>query len=183
MNEIEIRVLDMSAVLKPSDAFALVLEELGGGFRKLALIIGKQEAQAIKMGQMSYTPPRPFTHDLMLSVMEKGGLVPVKGVIYEVKDGIYSSYLFVRCADETIFQVDARTTDVISLSLRKKFPLYVYEDILEREQLRNISADGSTYCVSINTIDIDSLKKAMDEAVENEDYERASQLRDEIRKT
>lgn len=48
MNEIEIRVLDMSAVLKPSDAFALVLEELGGGFRKLALIIGKQEAQAIK---------------------------------------------------------------------------------------------------------------------------------------
>ena len=62
MNEIEIRVLDMSAVLKPSDAFALVLEELGGGFRKLALIIGKQEAQAIKMGQMSYTPPRPFTH-------------------------------------------------------------------------------------------------------------------------
>lgn len=87
MNEIEIRVLDMSAVLKPSDAFALVLEELGGGFRKLALIIGKQEAQAIKMGQMSYTPPRPFTHDLMLSVMEKGGLVPVKGVIYEVKDG------------------------------------------------------------------------------------------------
>ena len=109
----------MSAVLKPSDAFALVLEELGGGFRKLALIIGKQEAQAIKMGQMSYTPPRPFTHDLMLSVMEKGGLVPVKGVIYEVKDGIYSSFLFVRCADETIFQADARTTDVISLSLRK----------------------------------------------------------------
>ena len=99
-----------------------------------------------------------------------------------MKDGIYSSYLFVRCANETIFQVDARTTDVISLSLRKKFPLYVYEDILEREQLRNISADGSTYCVSINTIDIDSLKKAMDEAVENEDYERASQLRDEIRK-
>ena len=55
MNEIEIRVFDMSAVLKPSDAFALVLEELGGGFRKLALIIGKQEAQAIKMGQM--VPP------------------------------------------------------------------------------------------------------------------------------
>lgn len=181
MNEIEIRVLDMSAVLKPSDAFALVLEELRGR-RKLALIIGKQEAQAIKMGQMSYIPPRPFTHDLMLSVMGKGGLVPVKGVIYEVKDGIYSSYLFVRRTDETIFQVDARTTDVISLALRKKFPLYVYEDILEREQLRNISADGSIYCVSINTIDIDSLKKAMDEAVANEDYERASQLRDEIRK-
>lgn len=182
MNEIEIKVLDMSAVLRPSEAFALVLEELGGHFRKLALIIGKQEAQAIKMGLMSYTPPRPFTHDLMLTVMKEGGLNPVKGLIYEVKDGIYSSYLYVQRADGTEFQVDARTTDVISLALRKKFPLYVYEDILEREQLRNISPDGSTYTVSVNTIDLDSLKKAMAEAVEQEDYERASQLRDEIRK-
>jgi hypothetical protein len=182
MNEIEIKVLDMSAVLRPSEAFALVLEELGGHFRKLALIIGKQEAQAIKMGLMSYTPPRPFTHDLMLAVMKEGGLIPVKGLIYEVKDGIYSSYLYVQRADGTEFQVDARTTDVISLALRKKFPLYVYEDILEREQLRNISPDGSTYTVSVNTIDLDSLKKAMAEAVEQEDYERASQLRDEIRK-
>lgn len=182
MNEIEIKVLDMSAVLRPSEAFALVLEELGGHFRKLALIIGKQEAQAIKMGLMSYTPPRPFTHDLMLAVMKESGLNPVKGLIYEVKDGIYSSYLYVQRADGTEFQVDARTTDVISLALRKKFPLYVYEDILEREQLRNISPDGSTYTVSVNTIDLDSLKKAMAEAVEQEDYERASQLRDEIRK-
>lgn len=182
MNEIEIKVLDMSAVLRPSEAFALVLEELGGHFRKLALIIGKQEAQAIKMGLMSYTPPRPFIHDLMLAVMKEGGLNPVKGLIYEVKDGIYSSYLYVQRADGTEFQVDARTTDVISLALRKKFPLYVYEDILEREQLRNISPDGSTYTVSVNTIDLDSLKKAMAEAVEQEDYERASQLRDEIRK-
>lgn len=182
MNEIEIKVLDMSAVLRPSEAFALVLEELGGHFRKLALIIGKQEAQAIKMALMSYTPPRPFTHDLMLAVMKEDGLNPVKGLIYEVKDGIYSSYLYVQRADGTEFQVDARTTDVISLALRKKFPLYVYEDILEREQLRNISPDGSTYTVSVNTIDLDSLKKAMAEAVEQEDYERASQLRDEIRK-
>lgn len=182
MNEIEIKVLDMSAVLKPSDSFALVLEELGGHFRKLALIIGKQEAQAIKMGQMSYTPPRPLTHDLMLAVMKEGGLTPVKGLIYEVKDGIYSSYLYVQREDGTEFQVDARTTDVISLALRKKFPLYVYEDILEKEQLRNISPDGSTYTVSVNTIDLESLKKAMAEAVEQEDYERASQLRDEIRK-
>ena len=56
------------------------------------------------------------------------------------------------------------------------------EDILEKEQLRNISPDGSTYTVSVNTIDLESLKKAMAEAVEQEDYERASQLRDEIRK-
>lgn len=182
MNEIEVRVLDMSAILKPSDSFALVLEELGGHFRKLALIIGRLEAQSIKMAQALYIPPRPFTHDLMLSVMEKGGLTPLKGVIYEVKDGIYYSYLHVSRSDGTEFYVDSRTTDVISLSLRKHFPLYVYEDILEREQLRNISPDGSAYSITVNAIDLDSLKRAMNEAVDSEDYERASQLRDEIRK-
>ena len=68
------------------------------------------------------------------------------------------------------------------LSLRAGFPLYVYEDILEKEHLRNISSDGSSYTMSINSVDIDMLKRAMDEAVQCEDYERASQLRDEIRK-
>ena len=78
--------------------------------------------------------------------------------------------------------VDARTSDAIVLSLRAGFSLYVYEDILEREQLRNISMDGSTYTLTVNSVDMDTLKKAMEEAVAAEDYERASQLRDEIRK-
>ncbi len=182
MKEVEVEVLAISAVLKPSDSFALVLEEVGGKQRKLALIIGVAEAQSIKMGKLAYTPPRPFTHDLMLDVMEYGGMECVKGVIYKVKDGIYYSYLYIRCHDGETGAIDARTSDVISLALRKYFPLYVYEDVLEHEQLRNISEDGFTYAVSANSVDLDTLKKAMDEAVQCEDYERASQLRDEIRK-
>ena len=79
-NEIPVRVLDMSTVLKPSDAFALVLEEIEGGHRRLALIIGAVEAQGIRIAQLGYRPPRPFTHELMLDVMKQGGLEPVKGV-------------------------------------------------------------------------------------------------------
>lgn len=182
MKEIELKMLDMSTVLRPSNSFALVLEEVGGEKRKLALIIGAAEAQSIKMGELSYSPPRPFTHDLMLSVIKAGGMQCVKGVIYEVKNGIYYSYLYIRRADGEMEVLDARTSDVIALSLRADFPLYVYEDILEREQLRNISMDGSTYTLTVNSVDLDTLKKAMEEAVSVEDYERASQLRDEIRK-
>ena len=170
MNEIEMKILDMSTVLRPSNSFALVLEEVGVEKRKLALIIGAAEAQSIKMGELNYNPPRPFTHDLMLSVIKVGGM------------GIYYSYLYIRRADGELKVVDARTSDVIALSLRARFPLYVYEDILEREQLRNISMDGSTYTLTVNSVDMDTLKKAMEEAVAAEDYERASQLRDEIRK-
>lgn len=182
MKEIELEMLDMSTVLRPSNSFALVLEEVGGEKRKLALIIGAAEAQSIKMGELSYSPPRPFTHDLMLSVIKAGGMQCVKGVIYEVKNGIYYSYLYIRRADGEMEVFDARTSDVIALSLRADFPFYVYEDILEREQLRNISMDGSTYTLTVNSVDLDTLKKAMEEAVSVEDYERASQLRDEIRK-
>ena len=88
-NEIPVRVLDMSTVLKPSDAFALVLEEIEGEHRRLALIIGAVEAQGIRIAQLGYRPPRPFTHELMLDVMKQGGLEPVKGVISAVKSGVY----------------------------------------------------------------------------------------------
>lgn len=181
-NEIPVRMLDMSTVLKPSDAFALVLEETEGEHRRLALIIGAVEAQAIRIAQLGYRPPRPFTHELMLEVMKEGGLEPVKGVISAVKNGIYYADLYVQRNDGSVFQVDARSTDVISLSLRDGFPLYVLEEVLEREQLRNISPDGSVYTVSINMVDMDTLKHEMQMAVEKEDYERASQLRDEIKR-
>lgn len=181
-NEIPVRVLDMSTVLKPSDAFALVLEETEGEHRKLALIIGAVEAQGIRIAQLGYRPPRPFTHELMLDVLKQGGLEPVKGVISAVKSGVYYADLYIQRADRSVFRVDARSTDVISLSMRDGFPLYVLDEVLEREQLRNISPDGSVYTVSINMVDMDTLKHEMQMAVDKEDYERASQLRDEIRR-
>ena len=124
MKEVELKILDMSSVLKPSDSFALVLEEVGGEERKLALIIGAIEAQGIKMAEMHYRPPRPFTHDLLLNVMAVGRLQCLKGVIYQVKNGIYSTYLYIRRADGEVDVVDARTSDAIvfpALCIRRYF--------------------------------------------------------------
>ena len=99
-----------------------------------------------------------------------------------MKDGISYPYLYVRRFDGELEIVGARPSDAIVLSLRAGFPLYVYEDLLEREQLRNISSDGLKYTVTIHSVDMEMLKKAMEEAVTSEDYERASLLRDEIRR-
>lgn len=181
MKEVELKYLDMSTVLKPSDAYAVVLEEIGGEHRRLALIIGTWEAQAIRVVQMPYRMPRPFTHDLILDILHEEGMFIRKALIYEVKDGVYYSYLYITRSDNTEFKIDARTTDVISLSLRKMFPIYVYEDILEREKLRDLMSD-QTFGLTVNSVDMKMLKTALEEAVSREDYETASQLRDEIKR-
>lgn len=180
MKEREVKILDMSTVLRPSEAFALVLEEQGGKFRKLALIIGGVEAHYIKMARVDYKTPRPLTHDLIVALGAGGGLTFEKAVIYEVNEGIYSSYLYVKREDGKRFRVDCRTTDAIILSLKCGFRIYALEDLLEHEQLRNISPEGDSYSVSVNAVDMETLRRAFDNAVRSEDYERAAELRDEI---
>ena len=93
MDEIELKVHDMSSTLQPADAYALVLEEVNGN-RKLPIIIGSLEAQAIKVVMMGYKMPRPLTHDLFLTVTKELGTALKKVLIYKVKDGVYYSYLF-----------------------------------------------------------------------------------------
>ena len=146
MDEIELKVHDMSSTLQPADAYALVLEEVNGN-RKLPIIIGSLEAQAIKVVMMGYKMPRPLTHDLFLTVTKELGTALKKVLIYKVKDGVYYSYLF----------------------LEK-----------EGEQLHEV---GSTaFSVNVNTVDVVMLKEALSKAIEEENYEQASRLRDEIKR-
>ena len=93
MDEIELKVHDMSSTLQPADAYALVLEEVNGN-RKLPIIIGSLEAQAIKVVMMGYKMPRPLTHDLFLTVTKELGTALKKVLIYKVKDGVYIPICF-----------------------------------------------------------------------------------------
>ena len=99
MDEIELKVHDMSSTLQPADAYALVLEEVNGN-RKLPIIIGS--LQAIKVVMMGYKMPRPLTHDLFLTVTKELGTALKKVLIYKVKDGVYYSYLFLERKVENI---------------------------------------------------------------------------------
>lgn len=178
MDEVELKVHDMSSTLQPADAYALVLEEVNGT-RKLPVIIGSLEAQAIKIVMMEYKMPRPLTHDLLLTVTRELGAALKKVLIYKVKDGVYYSYLFMEKEGKE-FKVDSRTSDAIALALRCKCPIFTTAGIMESEQL--LDAGESTFTVNVNTVDVMVLKEALAKAIEEENYEQASHLRDEIKR-
>lgn len=178
MDEIELKVHDMSSTLQPVEACALVLEEVNGG-RKLPIIIGPLEAQSIRLVMMGYKMPRPLTHDLLLTVTKELGATLKKVLIYKVKDGVFYSYLFLEKEEETL-KIDSRTSDAIALAIRCKCPIYATDAIMESEQLHEV---GSTsFSVNVNAVNMEALKGALSMAIEEEDYEQASRLRDEIRR-
>lgn len=176
MDEVELNVHDMSSTLQPADAYALVLEEINGN-RKLPIIIGSLEAQAIRVVMMGYKTPRPLTHDLFLTLTREIGAKLKKVLIYKVKNGVYYSYLFIENEGKEI-KIDSRTSDAIALAMRCECPIYTTNEIMESEQLQDMGTKG--FSVSVNVVDLKVLKEALAKAVEEENYEQASRLRDEI---
>ena len=177
-NLVELKIHDMSTTLYPADAYALVLEEVEGG-RKLPIIIGQQEAQAIKVMMMKYQPPRPLTHDLFQTLTMHLGATLKQIVIYKAKDGVFYSYLYFDKEGEEI-KIDARTSDAVALALRYKCPMYTTQSIMESEHLHDMG-EGK-FSVPISSVSLQMLEEALQSAIEKEEYEQASQLRDEIRK-
>lgn len=177
-NLVELKIHDMSTTLYPADAYALVLEEVDGG-RKLPIIIGQQEAQAIKVMMMKYQPPRPLTHDLFPTLTMHLGVTLKQIVIYKAKDGVFYSYLYFDKEGEEI-KIDARTSDAVALALRYKCPMYTTQSIMESEHLHDMG-EGK-FSVPISSVSLQMLEEALQSAIEKEEYEQASQLRDEIRK-
>ena len=185
MKEVELKIHAMSTTLYPADAYALVLEEVGGARRKLPVIIGQAEAHAIKVVMMKYQPPRPLTHDLfpMLTTCLQADLKKV--FIYKAKDGVFYSHLYfeklyVEDEEEKEIRLDARTSDAVALALRYKCPIYTTEEIMESEHLHDLG-EGK-FSVPITSVSLQMLEEALQTAIEKEEYEQASQLRDEIRK-
>ena len=157
-----------------------------GGERQLPIIIGATEAQAMVIEMKGIVPPRPLTHNLFASVLEVLGVKLMRILIYKVDNGVFYSYLYMK-AEETILRIDARTSDAVALALRMNAPIFVYEDILEAECLKTVEGsidpmEGSEpdkdELLQEDTIGI--LKTALQKAVDEEDYERAAQLRDQI---
>ena len=177
-NLVELKIHDMSTTLYPADAYALVLEEVIGG-RKLPIIIGRLEAQAIKVMMVKYQPPRPLTHDLFPALTSQLGVSLKRILIYKAKDGVFYSYLYFDKEGEE-FKIDARTSDAVALALRYKCPMYTTENIMDSEHLHDMG-DGR-FSVPITSVSLEMLEEALQAAIEKEEYEQASQLRDEIRK-
>ena len=178
-NKTELRVLSLSFSQEESGAYALLLGEMDGE-RQLAVIIGASEAQAILLELKGIRSPRPLSHQLFASVIEALNVRLLRVLIYKVEKGLFYSYLFLQ-TENSIIRVDARTSDAIAIAMYLQSPIFIYEDLLEREKLnlenKKMQSDDT---LAKEQPPIEIIKKALEEAVEAEEYEKAALLRDLI---
>jgi bifunctional DNase/RNase len=191
MNKVKLEIVGLSYSQTQSGAYALVLAEVGGK-RSLPIIIGGFEAQAIAIELEKMTPTRPLTHDLFKSFAISFGIKVKEIVIYNLSEGIFYAKLI--CEKEgQLSEIDARTSDAIALGVRFKCPIYTYENILdsagvELDENSDFTSDFDTDNEkipsenSLNNLSIEELQQQLNNALEDEEYELASKIRDEISK-
>ncbi|QIE60231.1 bifunctional nuclease family protein [Rasiella rasia] len=206
MSLVRLNIKGISYSQTQNGAYALILNEIDGE-RKLPIVIGAFEAQSIAIAlEKEIKPPRPLTHDLFKNFADRFSIVVKQVIIHKLVDGVfYSSIICERDGLEEI--IDARTSDAIALALRFKAPIFTYKAILEKAGIFLKTSPGKKKKISdaeeaileelIMGEDTESAPKKsedfskftnkelnamLDEAVANEDYERAASIRDQISK-
>lgn len=193
MVKIKLDIVGLSYSQTQSGAYALVLGE-SGGKRSLPIIIGGYEAQAIAIELEKMTPTRPLTHDLFKTFAQSFQIGVEEVIIYNLVEGVF--YAKIICSKEGKFsEIDARTSDAIALAVRFKCPIFTFENILASagillDENNELTADApesesietKTVDTGMATMNMDQLEEHLTQAIENEDYELASRLRDEINK-
>ncbi|HLP56607.1 MAG TPA: bifunctional nuclease family protein [Fluviicola sp.] len=188
MDKIKLEIVGLSYSQTQSGAYALVLSEAGGK-RRLPIIIGGFEAQAIAIELEKMVPTRPLTHDLFKTFATSFGIKVKEVIIYNLQEGIFFAKLVCE-RDGQLSDIDARTSDAIALAVRFECPIYTFESILSSagilsDEFMDEDDDPEEDISEENEFQRmtkDELEQAINEAIENEDYERASMLRDEINK-
>lgn len=192
MKRIKLKVMGISYSQTQSGAYALILIEETGE-RRIPIIIGGFEAQAIVIKLENLDPPRPLTHDLFKQFADEFNISVFEIVIYKLEEGVFFSKLLCNNGEKEI-SLDSRTSDAVALALRFGCPIYITEDILEKagitinpsdadiadvNEVEKIFETGSNKYGSYSD---EELYKMIDESVKTEDYERAAAVRDEIDK-
>ena len=195
MNLIELLINGISYSQTQNGAYALILSEIEGE-RKLPIVIGTNEAQSIAIAiEKEIKPPRPLTHDLFKNFCERFDIKIKQVIIHKLVDGVfYSSVICERDGIEEI--IDSRSSDAIALAIRFEAPIYTYETILEKagvviqvekdfdekSLLKELFSEDNTYIESPDLQDKSTkeLEELLKIAIQNENYESAAKIRDEI---
>ncbi len=193
MDKIELEIVGLSYSQTQTGAYALVLGEQDGK-RRLPIIIGSFEAQSIAIEMEKMKPSRPLTHDLFKSFAESFGVTVQEVVIYNLVEGIFYSKLRCEGQGKTI-EIDTRTSDAVAIALRFNCPIYTHEFILssagiileesEKQENDDLEIELTPSEVSSKEpkdLTTEELHILLQEAIDNEDYEKASKIRDEIKK-
>jgi bifunctional DNase/RNase len=186
--ELQINGLTQSQASIHSSAFILLLKEIGG-IRTLPIVIAHPEAQSIAIELEKMKPKRPFTHDLFKTFASAYGIELVEVIIYDLKEGIFYSKLICDQAGNRV-EIDSRTSDAVALAIRFNCPIYTYEFILrlagtdpskegkEEETVKPKKAKAQKIKTAQQSIE--ELELELEKALETEDYEKASSIRDQI---
>lgn len=193
MKKIELEIVALSHSITQTHSYAVVLGEVNG-LRRLPIVIGGFEAQAIAVALEKMQPSRPLTHDLMKNFMAAFGIELHEIVISDLQEGIFYSKL-VCSSDHDTIEIDSRTSDALALAVRFGCPVYTYEHILESAGI--LMEDANTSKKSkrtpatveeesrgnsdLKSMSLDDLQNLLNEVLEQEDYIRAIAIRDEIK--
>jgi len=189
MHKIELEIVALSHSITQSNSYAVVLGEVNG-LRRLPIVIGGFEAQAIAVALENMHPSRPLTHDLMKNFMTAFGIQLQEVYICDLQEGIFYSKLVCFTANDTI-EIDSRTSDAIALAVRFGCPIYVYSNILEQAGLTTENADKPIHATPVNEpakindlslLSLIELNNLLKEVLDQEDYIRAIDIRDVINK-
>ena len=189
MKKIELEIVALSHSITQTHSYAVVLGEING-LRRLPIVIGGFEAQAIAVALERMNPSRPLTHDLMKNFMMAFNVELHEVVINDLQEGIFYSKLVCSSANDTV-EIDSRTSDALALAVRFGCPIYTYDNILDQAGIL-MEDDGKTKSTApvttetgggddLKSLSLEELEGLLAEVLDHEDYIRAIAIRDEIK--
>ena len=191
MKKIELEIVALSHSITQTHSYAVVLGEVNG-LRRLPIVIGGFEAQAIAVALEKMHPSRPLTHDLMKNFMSAFTIDLQEIIICDLQEGIFYSKLICVSEHDTV-EIDSRTSDALALAVRFGCPIYTYDNILEsagilmedpsgkKKQPREaVAAESAAGTDDLKALTVDELTTLLNDVLEQEDYIRAIAIRDEI---
>lgn len=191
MKKIELEIVALSHSMTQTHSYAVVLGEVNG-LRRLPIVIGGYEAQAIAVALENMKPSRPLTHDLFHQFMETFEIRLVEVVIYKLEEGIFFAKLVCVAEDGTTMEIDSRTSDALALAVRSQCSIFAYESIIEQAGLYMNPDDAAEAAEKqprvkedagyddLKKLSLEELKTLLQRVLEQEDYAQAITIRDEI---
>ena len=193
MNKVSLEIIGLTYSESSTGAYVMILGDKNSQ-RRLPIVIGSAEAESIAVGIEKHKNGRPHTHDLFLRFAHEFGIEIMEVVINRFRDGVYYAMLVCKQGDD-LTMVDARPSDAIAIAVRAGCEIYAYESVMEeagivmddieKPSMNDTEGEPINKGVSptsLDLFDLDALEDLLQEAIDNEDYMKAAQIRDEINK-
>ena len=191
MNKVSLEIIGLTYSESSTGAYVLILGDKNSQ-RRLPIVIGSAEAESIAVGIEKHKNGRPQTHDLFIRFAKEFGIEILEVVINRFRDGIYYAMLVCKQGDD-LTMVDARPSDAIAIAVRVGCEIYAYETVMEEagilmDEMEAPSVSDSDESIinkgvssaSLDMLNLEELEELLQEAIDNEDYMKAAQIRDEI---